>query len=130
MLNNKELKFYYKEVSSALICSQKQKKAFMNDFKSEVEDYLSAYPQADIDNIKAEFGTAGEIASSFIMSSDTAEIKKKLDIRKLLIIAVATALVLYLIFVVTSLIDVHTEAHGYIQESIMMINTIMGGELL
>lgn len=129
-MNNKQLKSYYKEISSALICSAKQKKAFMNELKSDIDEYLAACPQADMDKIKAEFGTAQEIASSFLTGSDTAEIKKKLDIRKLILIAVVIALVIYLAFVVISLIDVHTEAHGYIEEGIMMINTSVGGELL
>ena len=129
-MNNKQLKSYYREISSALICSQKQKKAFIRDFRTNVDEYLSAYPEADLDKIKAEFGTAQEIASSFVWGSDTAEIKKKLDIRKLILVAVVIALVIYLAFVVISLIDVHTEAHGYIEEGIMMINTSVGGALL
>ena len=129
-MNNKQLKSYYREISSALICPQKQKKAFMRDFKNNIDEYLSTCPEADMDKIKAEFGTAQEIASSFVWGSDTAEIKKKLDIRKLLIIAVIIALAIYLAFVVISLIDVHTEAHGYIDEGIMMISTLTGGEIL
>lgn len=129
-MNNKQLKSYYKEISSALICSAKQKKAFMNELKSDIDEYLATCPQADMDKIKAEFGTAQEIASSFITGSDTAEIKRKLDIRKLLIIAVIIALAIYLAFIVISLIDVHSEAHGYIQESVMMVSTLVGGELL
>ena len=129
-MNKSELKTYYKEISSALICPAKQKKAFIDDFKANVDEYLANFPDADMDKIKAEFGTAQEIASSFIINSDTAKIKKKLDMRKLILIAVVIALAIYLVFVVISLIDVHTEAHGYMQEAIMMINTFTGGELL
>ena len=127
-MNNKELKKYYNEIFSALICDRKQKKAFLNDFSANVDEYLTACPEADIDKIKAEFGTPEEIASSFIANSDTIKIKKKLDIKKLILIAVIIVLTIYIAFIIISLIDVHTEAHGYMEEGVVIINTLTGDD--
>ena len=129
-INMTELKAYYSEISKAVVCPKKEKSAFLAELKSNVEEFISLTPEADIDMIKAEFGTAEQIASSFIVNADATAIKKKVDIRKLILIFLAIVLAVYLAFVVISLIDVHTEAHGYMQEGIMMINTFTGGELL
>ena len=128
-MNKSELKKYYNEISTVLICERKQKKAFIKDLSANVDEYLAVCPEADIDKIKAEFGTPEEIASSFIANSDTIKIKKKLDIKKLILIAVVVALAIYLAFIIISLIDVHTEAHGYMEEGVVILNMLTGGDV-
>lgn len=126
-MNKAELKEYYAEISDKILCDRKQKSAFIKELSSDIDEYLTLYPEADMDKIKAEFGTAEEIASSFINNSDTAKIRKMLNFKKLMLLAVVIALLVYTVFVVISLIDVHTEAHGYMQEGIMMISVLKGG---
>ena len=126
-MNNTQLKAYYKEIEKLLVCDRKQKNAFISELKANIDDYVSNCPEADIDKIKAEFGTPEIIAESFLSNSDAIAIRKKLNIKKCILIALAIALIIYLAFVVISLIDVHTEAHGYMQESIMMISALKGG---
>ncbi len=125
-----ELKAYYSEIEKNLICDRRRKKAFMSELKANIDEYLATEGEQDIEKIKAEFGTPEMIGESFLGGSDAAEIKKRLDIKKSILIALAAALIIYLTFVIISLIDVHTEAHGYMQEGIMLINTLKGGELL
>lgn len=129
-MNNTELKAYYKEIENLLVCDRKHKSAFMSELKANIDEYVDTVGETDIDKIKAEFGTPEKIAESFLSNSDALTIKKKLNIRKSVIIALAIALLIYLAFVIISLIDVHTESHGYIEEGIMMINTLTGGGLL
>lgn len=129
-MNNSELKAYYKEIEKLLVCDRKQKIAFMSELRANVEDYIAAVGETDIDSIRAEFGTPEKIAESFLSNSDALTIKKKIDVKKCIVIAVVVALLIYLAFVIISLIDVHTEAHGYIEEGIMMINTLIGGDSL
>ena len=125
-----ELKAYYSAIEKNIICDRKQKSAFMAELKANIDEYLAAEGETDMEKIKAEFGTPEMIAASFLSGSDAAAIKKKLNIRKIILIAIVIALAIYLAFVIISLIDVHTEAHGYIEEGIMMISTIKGGGTL
>ncbi len=129
-ITDKELKKYYAEISKAILCDKKQKTAFLAELKSNVGEYLSAEEDAKIENVISAFGTPEEIAKSFMENSSPALMKKKLDIKKYILIFLAMALLIYLVFVIVSLIDVHTEAHGYLDEGIMMINNLKGGELL
>ncbi len=125
-----ELKAYYSEIEKNIICDRKQKSAFMAELKANIDEYLATEGETDMEKIKAEFGTPEMIAASFLSGSDAAAIKKKLNIRKIILIAIVIALAIYLAFVIISLIDVHTEAHGYMEEGIMMISTIKGGGTL
>lgn len=125
-----ELKLYYSEIEKLLVCDRKQKSSFMAELKANIDEYLAISPDSDIEKIKAEFGTPEVIAESFLSNSNAAVIKKKLDIKKCILIALVVALAVYIAFVIASLIDVHTEAHGHIEEGIMMINTAMGGDIL
>ncbi len=126
-ITDAELKKYYSDISKALVCSRKEKTAFITELKSNIDEYLAKEPDTAIENIMEEFGTPLEIANSFIDNAGANVIKKKIDIKKYILLALAVALIIYLIFVVVSLIDVHTEAHGYIDEGIMMISTLKGG---
>lgn len=127
-VNKTELKEYYREIEKLLVCDRKQKTAFMAELQANIDEYIAGAGETDMESIKAEFGTPEVIAESFLSNSNVLTIKKKLDIKKCIIIAVVIALLIYLAFVIMSLIDVHTEAHGYMQEGIMMINTFIGGE--
>ena len=129
-MNKKELKEYYNEIEKILVCDRKQKTAFMAELKANIDEYLAIEGEADIEKIKAEFGTPEMIAASFLSGSDAAAIKKKLNIKKSILIAIVIALAIYLAFVIISLIDVHTEAHGYMEEGIMLISTLKGGDII
>lgn len=130
-LTEKELRTYFSQVSKAVVCGSKQKKDFLKQLKSDVEAFLSENPDITIKEIENCFGTPEKIATSFIDNTNSARLKDKLSLKKLIIVAVAIALLGYIAFVVISLIDVHSEAHGYFEEGIMMINNqSMGGGLL
>lgn len=130
-VTDSELNGYFSEIAASLICSERQKKEFMSVLKGEIETFLEENPEADLKEIIAVFGSAETISRSFMENSDPKAIAKKLKIKKYILTAIITAVVIYALFVVISLIDVHEEAHGYIEEGIMMIkNNIFGGEIL
>ncbi len=129
-VTDSQLQKYYSDISKALICDRKQKTAFLEELKANIGEYLSATDEADMDMVVADFGTPEEIAKSFIENTGITAIKKKLDIKKYILIFLGLVLIIYLIFVAVSLIDVHIEAHGYLEEGILMIDIIKGGDIL
>lgn len=122
------LKEYISSVSSLIICPPKQKKAFLTELSSDVENFLAEAENPTKEDVEKIFGTSEAIASSFITNADSGEIKRRLTLKNILIIAVVIALIIYLAFVVISLIDVHTEAHGYFEQGIVpvVINFMKG----
>ncbi len=126
-----EVNGYLAEISTSLLCGEREKKKFISRLKNDIEAFLEENPEAQAEDIRAVFGSAEEISRSFMENSDPKAIAKKLRMRKYILAAVATVLIIYALFVVISLIDVHSEAHGYIEEGIMMIySNIRGGECL
>lgn len=131
MKNDVLINEYVSSVSSLIICPLKHKKAFLAELRSDVENFLVETENATKEDIEKFFGTPESIASSFISNTDSAKIKRKISIKNIFIIAVILALLIYLAFVVISLIDVHTESHGYFEEGIVpAVISIMKGYTL
>ena len=131
MKNDVLINEYVSSVSSLIICPLKQKKAFLAELRSDVENFLVETENATKKDIEKFFGTPESIASSFISNTDSAKIKRKISIKNIIILAVVLALLIYLAFVVISLIDVHTESHGYFEEGIVpAVISIMKGYTL
>ena len=131
MKNDVLINEYVSSVSSLIICPLKQKKAFLAELRSDVENFLVEIENATKEDIEKFFGTPESIASSFISNTDSAKIKRKISIKNIIILAVVLALLIYLAFVVISLIDVHTESHGYFEEGIVpAVISIMKGYTL
>ncbi len=129
-VTDRELKKYYSRVSKTVFCSRKQKKEFIQQLKENVEEYVADTPDATIEDIKNSFGTPETIAESFMVNTDSAKIKKQIQIKKMIFIALIVALGIYALFVVLSLIDVHTEAHGYFEEGFLTVGNIIEGGML
>lgn len=125
--NDRELKEYYARISNSVVCSHRQKSAFLKELKSSVEEFTLHNPQASVDDIEAFFGSPEQIAASFTDNTDSTKLKKTLSVKKLLLIDVILVLLIYVAFIVISLIDVHDEAHGYFMEGILtVISTLKG----
>lgn len=125
-----DLDLYYKEISALVLCEKKKKAEILKSLKVEIADYLEASPDSDMDEIRAVFGSPEEIAAGFSAELSQNEIRKKLSIRKAVIAVLLFALLVWTIFAAISLIDVHTEAHGYFREGLLYIYNVWGGEAL
>ena len=94
MMHNRSAKKYLRRVRSVLPGSARMTKQIMEKIRSEVSSYFEEYPQADYKDLSSRFGDPETIAASYVESMGTAEILKKLRIRKRIISAVAVVLIL------------------------------------
>lgn len=92
MIHNRSAKKYLRRVRSVLPGSAKMTKQIMEQIRNEVLSYFEEYPQADYKDLVSRFGDPETIAASYVESMGTAEILKKLRIRKRILIAVAIVL--------------------------------------
>ena len=81
----KELKKYYRQISSWLPCGGPLKKQLMGSITATVEGYLAEHPEADFLAIQAHFGTPQQIATAFVDEMETAELLIKLHMRNRII---------------------------------------------
>ena len=112
---------YISAVSSAVICQGKKKRCFLECLRQDAEDFLNENGGATRAELESVFGSPEDIAASMLSNSESSEIKRKISLKKTVIVAVLAVLFIYLAFVVLSLVDVHYEAHGYVEEGIMCI---------
>lgn len=101
----KEIEKYISDVSSKLLCSKEKKKELIEDIRGAVFDFAEGSDTKDIAEIYKHFGTPEELAKAHMSELDPAQIKKKVNIRKVLIVAVVVALVLFTIMLFISIID-------------------------
>ena len=127
----KETEKYISDVSSRLLCSKKKKKEIIEDIRGAVLDFTEANDTNDIKEVYEHFGTPEEFAKAHLSELDPAQIKKKVNIRRVVIVAVVVALIIFCIAMITIMFDAHGETHGYIIESnISCINSTLLGLLL
>ncbi len=126
-VTDKELKNYYSQIDRLTLCGRRQKKDFLCHLKENVEEFISDTPDATMQDIEKSFGTPETIADSFMVNIDSAIIKKQIQIKRVLIVSVIIALIIYALFILLSLIDVHTEAHGYFEEGFLAVGDIIKG---
>ncbi len=123
----KQLNEYFSNVESLLLCDRKNKKVFLTDLKNDVDEFINQEPNADFDCIISAFGTPQEIADSFLKNTDIVQIKKKMNIRKIILCSLLAVVLVYLCFVIASFIDVHTESHGFYEEIILFASHLPFG---
>ncbi len=92
MIHNRFAKKYLRRVRSVLPGSARMTKQIMVKIQSEISSYFEEYPQADYKDLVSRFGDPESIAASYVESMGTAEILKKLRIRKRILISVAIVL--------------------------------------
>ena len=121
------LRGYYAEIASLLPCGRRERQALLRELRENVAAYLAESPEAAPETVAAVFGTPRQIADSALQTMDAASLRKRLTLKRAILLALAAALLGYVVFVAVSLIDVHTEAHGYFTEGILWISRIKGG---
>lgn len=114
----KEIEKYISDVSSKLLCSKEKKKELIEDIRSAVFDFAEGSGTKDIADIYEQFGTPEELAKAHMSELDPAQIKKKVNIRRVLIITLIIAIAIFLIFLIGVFFDTHGDGHGNISITI------------
>lgn len=111
-ITDKERKKYINEIQKLLVCDLKERKKFVRDFNSNIDDFLSDNPEASIDELEKAMGTPQEIADGFISNASPKDIKKRTSIAKIVLIAVAMVVVFIVTIYTTAWIDAYRSNRG------------------
>ena len=114
----KETEKYISDVSSRLLCSKKKKKEIIEDIRGAVLDFTEANGTEDIKEVYEHFGTPEELAKAHLSELDPEQIKKKVNIRKVIIVAVIIILLLCLAGVAVIVIENRKEI-GHLETHII-----------
>lgn len=101
----KEIEKYISDVNSKLLCSKEKKKELIEDIRGAVFDFVDGSGTKDISDIYKHFGTPEELATAHMSELDPAQIKKKVNIRKVVIVAVVIMIVVFAVAMIAVIID-------------------------
>ena len=112
-----ELKQYYKSISRALVCDKKEKRHILDAIKNSIDCYISDNPDAGVMDIIAHFGSANDVAAEYYNGETpweiTTKIKNGKQIIRVVVIAIAIALLVYLLAIVAIVIADVNALNGY-----------------
>ncbi len=104
---------YLREIKSLMVCDDGTKKKFLKDLKRDVYDYTIEENADSIEMIIEHFGTPEEIAKSFFESADIKKIKRKMNFRRVILVGVLAALLIWIVYATVTVIDAHWSYNGY-----------------
>ena len=104
---NKDIEKYISDVGTHLFCLKKNKKAVLADIREAICEFTENNEVDSIDDIYRRFGTPEEIAKAYIADTEPKNIKKAVNIRKLIVIAVVIALVMVAVTLIVNIVDSH-----------------------
>lgn len=113
-ITNRERKKYIREIQKLLVCSAKERRKFIRDFNSNIDDFVSDNPDASIDELEKAMGTPQEIADGFMANVSPKYIKKRISIARIFLGAVVFVLIITVFFFTIYGIDAYitNRTHG------------------
>lgn len=89
---------YLDAVDKELVCGRKRRKALMQQFTADIEDFADEHGgELTMQELEFRFGTAGEVAESLLKQTDVPEIRKLVNKKKIIIACVTVTCALLVI---------------------------------
>lgn len=118
-MGNEAKKRYLSAVKKNLRCSSRQKKSFLAELEASLNAYLSETPEATEARLGEMFGAPEKVAEDFLTTLDAKDIKKAFGWKKIVLIGVIIALLMWGVGVTIAVIDAHNnESKSYYLEYI------------
>ncbi len=106
----KDIKIYLYAIGKNLVCPKRQKKIILEDIETSIRVYVEDENITDISQLYSHFGSAEEIAKTYLADFvDPTDIKKAINKKKALTIGIIVALVIWLAAVCIAVYDAHDD---------------------
>ena len=105
MITQKEINRYIKDIKKELLYGTKESRQFLKELRQSVADFAEENPNAEMAQITEQFGTPEEIAATFFEQYDKNEIKRKVNVRRVIIAAVVVVVLMVGSTLATVIID-------------------------
>ena len=125
MITQKQINKYIKDIKKELLYGTKESRQFQKELKQNVTDYAEENQNADMAQVTEQFGKPEDIAATFFEQYGKKDIKKKVNIRRVVIVALTIAITMFIIALAIELIDAHRTGTGYYSEEIVTNKSII-----
>ena len=113
MITQKEINKYIKDIKKELLYGTKESRQFLKELKQNVTDYAEENQNADMAQVTEQFGKPEDIAATFFEQYGKEDIKKKVNIRRVVVVTALVALVMVAVSLIVALIDAHIDTENY-----------------
>ena len=124
MITQKEINRYIKDIKKELLYGTKESRQFLKELKQNVTDYAEENPNAEMAEVTEQFGKPEDIAATFFEQYDKNEIKRKVNVRRVIIAAAIAVIILLSFFIIGTLINFYGDGHGSISVTLEEETTI------
>lgn len=104
---------YLKEVDQQLSGKRAQRKAYIKKLSADVAERLEEEPALDCAALANAFGSPEELASEFMETLNAKDVKKAFGWKKIVLIGVITALLIWGVIGIIAVVDSHKSVNGY-----------------
>ena len=104
---------YLKEVDQQLSGKRAQRKAYIKKLSADVAERLEEEPALDSAALANAFGSPEELASEFMETLNAKDVKKAFGWKKIVLIGVITALLIWGVIGIIAVVDSHKSVNGY-----------------
>lgn len=114
----KEIQKYKKHVKALLICDSQTAKSYLSDLENGIADFVENSGATSIEEVITRFGEPEVVARAFFESADIRKIKRRMNIKRMLLVGVLLAVVIWAVAVSYLSIDAHLSMPGYFVETV------------
>ena len=122
MITQKEINRYIKDIKKELLYSSKQSREFLAGLRQNVCDFAAENENADMAQVTEQFGKPEDIAATFFEQYDKNEIKRKVNVRRVIIAAVVVVVLMISSTLAFEIIDSYEETRGTFNETVKTVN--------
>ncbi len=115
----KEIRKYKKHVKALLICDSKTAKSYLSDLENGIADFVENSGATSIEEVITRFGEPEVVARAFFESADIRKIKRRMNIKRVLLAGALLAVAIWAVAVSCLSIDAHQSNHGYFVETVV-----------
>ena len=123
MIKKAELDNYCQQIEKILVGNQSDKSKILNTARCDMEEFLTEFPDATVDDLVKRFGTPEDYAKEYAFSLDSGEVTKKLNVtkfwKKAITIGVAVIVVIVLFVAVVVIRNNTRKSTRYYYEEIV-----------
>ena len=105
MITQKEINRYIKDIKKELLYGTKESRQFLKELKQNVTDYAEENQNADMAEVTEQFGKPEDIAATFFEQYDKNEIKRKVNVRRVIIAASITVVLMIATTLIVGMVD-------------------------
>ncbi len=112
-MTEKLIRQYLKETKKNVACSAKRKRAFLAQLEAGLRELAQETDDLTMEQLTEAFGTPQQQAQSFMETLDAKEVKKAFGWKKIVLIGVIAALLIWGAIGLIAIIDSHNSVNGY-----------------